>query len=335
MPPPAGRTRRPVDHVIILDGTFSSLEPEQIGNCGILFRLLQEQGHKANRRVYYEPGMQWEGWLRSLAVVEGRGIATQIQRAYGWLASGYREGDRIFLFGYSRGAFAVRSLAGVIDRIGLLKREQATERAVHLAWRLYEQSPGGEAAKAFARRYCHAAAKVEMVGVWDTVKALGIRLPLLWMLAPDRHAFHNHHLGHSIRHGYHALALDETRMAFEPLLWDTLPGWEGAVEQVWFCGAHGDIGGQLGGFLAARPLANVPLVWMLERGEALGLMLPDGWKGRFVCDARAPMVGSYQSWGKVFLWRRVRRTGRDPSETLHPSVMGSRAALRRVRVPAE
>jgi len=330
-PPPTGRVRGRVDHVIILDGTLSSLDPALIGNCGILFRLLQELGHKANRRLYYEPGMQWEGWVRGLAIVQGRGIAPQIQRAYGWLASGYREGDRIFLFGYSRGAYAVRSLAGVIDRVGLLKREQATERAVKLAWRHYEQADK-EAADDFAHRCCHAVAPIEMVGVWDTVKALGIRLPLLWMLARDRHGFHNHHLGASIRHGYHALALDESRVAFEPVLWDSTPGWKGAVEQVWFRGAHGDIGGQIGSFHAARPLANLPLVWMLERAEALGLMLPDGWKDRFPCDARAPLVGSYRSWGKAFLWRRLRPVGKDVSEKLHPSVIGSRATRRRTRL---
>src|SRR5690606_21608428 len=108
--PEPGRVRGVVDHVVILDGTMSSLTPGEEGNAGLLFLLLKEMGHHANRRLYYEPGMQWEGWLRGVAILEGRGIGPQIQRAYGWLASGYREGDRIFLFGYSRGAYAVRSL---------------------------------------------------------------------------------------------------------------------------------------------------------------------------------------------------------------------------------
>lgn len=334
-PPPPGRSRGRVDHVVILDSTLSALDPDRIGNCGLLFRLLQEPGPQASRRLYYEPGMQWQGWLRSLALVEGRGTAPQIQRACGWLASGYREGDRIFLFGYSRGAYAVRSLGGVIDRIGLLRREAATERAVRLAWRHYEHAPDAPAARDFARIYCHAATPIEMIGVWDTVKALGLRLPGLWLLARDRHAFHNHHLGQAVRHGYQALALDETRVAFEPVLWDSLPGWEGTLEQVWFRGAHGDIGGQLGGFAAARPLANLPLVWMLERAEALGLTLPKGWRDRFPTDARAPMVGSTRSFGKAFLWRRLRRVGQDPSERLHPSVIGSRVGRRRAPSAAE
>jgi uncharacterized protein (DUF2235 family) len=321
--PPSGPVRGVVDHVVILDGTMSSLDPGQESNAGLIFQLLKGMGHHANRRLYYEPGMQWEGWLRGIAILEGRGTAPQIQRAYGWLASGYREGDRIFLLGYSRGAYAVRSLAGVIDRVGLLKREHATERAVRLAWRHYERAAESEAGQAFTRRFCHEEAPIEMVGVFDTVKALGIRLPLFWMFAQDRHGFHNHHLGASIRHGYHALALDETREAFAPVLWDCPEGWEGNVEQVWFRGAHGDVGGQLGDFEPARPLANIPLVWMLDRAEALGLDLPEGWRARYPCDPDAPMVGTWRSWGKWFLLRRRRVVGRDRSERLHPTAVAA------------
>jgi uncharacterized protein (DUF2235 family) len=319
--PEAGRVRGVVDHVVILDGTMSSLEPGHESNAGLIFQLLKAMGHHANRRLYYEQGMQWEGWLRGIAILEGRGTAPQIQRAYGWLASGYREGDRIYLFGYSRGAYAVRSLAGVIDRVGLLKREHATERAVRLAWRHYERASESQASQVFSRRFCHAAAPIEMVGAFDTVKALGIRLPFFWMFANDRHGFHNHQLGGSIRHGYHALALNETREAFAPVLWDCPPGWEGNVEQVWFRGAHGDVGGQLGDFAPARPLANIPLVWMLDRAEALGLELPKDWRARYPCDAAAPMVGTWRSWGKWFLMRRKRVVGRDRSERLHPTAV--------------
>lgn len=157
-----------------------------------------------------------------------------------------------------------------------------------------------------------------MVGVWDTVKALGVPLPLLWSRSP--HAFHSHALGHSIRHGFHALALHETRLAYAPELWECPPDRAGTVEQVWFNGAHGDVGGQLGGFHAARPLANIPLVWMLERAESCGLPLPAGWHGRFPCDADAPHVGTWRGWKRMFILRRRRRVGRDLSERLHPSV---------------
>ncbi len=336
LPAGQGLTRGRVDHVVILDGTFSSLRKGEESNAGLTFHLLAEGGPRARRSLYYEEGIRWQGWRRGMDVINGVGIDGQICRAYGHLASHYRAGDRIFLFGYSRGAFAVRSLAGVIDRIGLLRHDAATERNVTLAYRHYRQNPGTVAAQAFARAHCHIESPIEMVGVWDTVKALGLRLPLLWMLTDRHHAFHNHHLGPSIRHGFHALALDETRAVFEPVLWECPPGWEGNIEQVWFRGAHGDVGGQLGDFDAARPLSNIPLVWMLGRAEACGLDLPQGWRARFPCDPQAPMVGTWMSWGKYFLLRRRRAVGRDRSERLHETVTGrARGRFPTVRMPAE
>lgn len=319
-PPPRGRQRGRVDHVIILDGTMSSLQPGAVSNAGLAYRLIAEGPLRPDRTVHYEPGVQWAGWRRFGDVAQGRGINRQIMRAYGQLASHYRPGDRIFLMGYSRGAFAVRSLAGVIDRVGLLRQDCATERNLRLAFRHYRMNPDGDAARAFARAFCHPESPIEMVGVWDTVKALGLRLPFLWMLTERQNSFHNHHLGASIRHGFHALALDETRAVFAPVLWDCPPGWEGNVEQVWFRGAHGDIGGQIGGFEAARPLANIPLVWMLDRAEACGLTLPPGWRARFPCDPAAPMVGTWRGWGAIFLLRQCRPMGLDRSERLHDSV---------------
>lgn len=325
-PPLPGRKRGVVDHVIILDGTLSTLEPGQEGNCGLIYKLLTEGGRSAHRTVYYEPGIQWQGWRNGMNLIQGRGINRQIRRAYGWLASHYREGDRIYLIGYSRGAFAVRSLAGVIDRVGLLKREHATERGVTLAYRHYRHDSHPRASQAFSHRFCHLEAPIQMVGVFDTVKALGLRLPLLWMLTEQRHQFHNHHLGSSIRHGFHALAMDETRAVFEPVLWECPPGWESDVQQMWFRGAHGDIGGMIGDDLAARPLANIPLVWMLERAESVGLELREGWRARFPCDASAPMVGTMRGWGMWFLLRHRRVIGRDVSEAVHPSAQQVRRA---------
>ena len=305
-------------HVIILDGTMSSLEPGYETHAGSLYRLCREMGSGVS--VFYEAGVQWHSWRGTMDVLVGKGINRQIRRAYGYLASRYRPGDRIFLIGYSRGAYAVRSLAGAIDMVGLLKAEHATVRNIRTAYRHYECSPEGEHATAFARAFCHEKVGIEMVGVWDTVKALGMRLPFLWRGTIARHAFHNHRLGPGIRNGFQALALDETRAVFTPVIWSCPPGWTGHVEQVWFRGAHGDIGGQLGGYEAARPLANIPLVWMLEKAETCGLPLPDGWKARFYTDPNAPSVGTWKGWGKIFLQRRKRRFGRDPSERLHETV---------------
>ena len=333
---PAPRASRPafargqVTHVIILDGTMSSLKPGCETHAGMAYKLLCEAPGRARLSIYYEEGIQWVDWRHARDVAFGRGLNRQIERAYGYLASRYRPGDRIILIGYSRGAYAVRSLAGVIDRVGLLTARHALARNVALAYRHYRAGGDSEAARAFRARYCHEALSIEMIGVWDTVKALGIRLPLLWMLTESRHSFHSHELGPIVRHGYHALALDETREVFAPVLWTCPPGFEGHVEQVWFRGCHGDIGGHIDGDARARPLANIPLVWLLDKLERHGVTLPEGWRGRFPQDESAPSVGTMRGWGKLFLWRRRRVVGRDMSERLHPTAIGS---PRRVDLP--
>ncbi len=305
-------------HVIILDGTLSTLEPGCETNAGRLFRLLQEVG--GDLSLYYESGLQWADWRSASDIAIGRGINRQICRAYGFLASRYMPGDRIYLFGYSRGAYAVRSLAGVIDQVGLVRAEHATERNIRQVYAHYRYAADSSVARDFARLFCHPETRIAVVGVWDTVKALGMRLPILWRFTNDKHAFHNDQLGPSIQCGLHALAYHEKRMAYEPVLWSCPPGWTGHVEQVWFKGVHGDIGGQLRGHEDARPLANIPLVWMLERAEHAGLPLPDGWRDRFPQDAHAPSVGNWKGWGKLFLYRRRRRVGDDPSERIHESL---------------
>jgi len=314
-----------MDHVVILDGTMSLLDDGDETNAGLTYKLLSEMAGKGALSLYYEAGVQWPDWLHTMDVVEGKGINRMIQRAYGFLASRYRAGDRIFLFGYSRGAYAVRSLAGVIDRVGLLRRDCATERMIAMAYRHYRLTPDSPAAAEFARAYCHLNVPIEMVGVWDTVKALGLRLPLLWRLTEPAHAFHNHALGRCVLHGYHALALDETRDAFAPVLWDMPDGHTGRVEQVWFRGAHGDVGGQLSGCTLARRLSNIPLVWVLAKAEGHGLALPGHWRDRFPVDPAAPASGMNRRWGRLFVLRSRRRPGRTASEWLHPSAAGHRS----------
>ncbi|MDR9484887.1 MAG: DUF2235 domain-containing protein [Sediminimonas sp.] len=321
---PLAERRGSQSHVIVLDGTMSTLEPGDETNAGLTYKLLCEAQPALS--LFYEAGLQWYAWRNTHHVMMGRGINQQIRRAYGFLASRYRPGDRIFLVGYSRGAYAVRSLAGVIDSVGLLRPECATERNIRQTYRLYSAPESAQSARAFAAHHCHADVPIEAVAVWDTVKALGLRLPFVWERSERKHAYHNHHLGPSIKHGFHALALDETREVFDPVLWECPPDFEGDVRQVWFTGTHGDIGGHLGGYMPARPLANIPLVWMLERLAECGLVLPEDWRERFPTDPDAPSVGTWRGWGKMFLLRKARVVGRDKSERLHETVQGHEAA---------
>jgi len=125
---PRSAARTAQTHVIILDGTMSSLEDGRETNAGRAYKLLCEASPDLS--LYYEAGVQWRSWRSAPDVMMGRGINRQIRRAYGFLASRYRPGDKVFLLGYSRGAYAVRSLAGVIDQIGLLTPAHATEQNI-------------------------------------------------------------------------------------------------------------------------------------------------------------------------------------------------------------
>jgi len=327
----AMRGRAPVDHVVLLDGTLGSLRSDRLTSIGIIYRFLRRAAPKAS--VYYGRGLQWREWHDTSDVWFGWGVNRQILRAYGWLAMRYHPGDRIFLIGYSRGAFAARSLAGMIERVGLLRAEAAIERNTQMAWRHYEGATPAPILHGFRDGLCHPSVRLEMVGAFDTVSALGVRLPFFWIWNERRAQFHDHLLGQSVHHGYQALALDETRSVLEPLIWDSEGTGASRIEQVWFRGCHGDIGGQLGHYEDSRPLANIPLVWMLEKAEALGLSLPPDWQDDFPRDANAASVGSWRGWGKYSLLRAPRVVGRDPSESLHESVPlappgGWRAILR-------
>lgn len=324
--------RRSRTHVVIIDGTLSTLEPGLETHAGALFKLLAAH-RRPDVTVAYHPGVEGLGrkyrkggarsakaemarWARAAV---GVGVNEAIRMGYAALASRYRPGDRIFLFGYSRGAYAARSLSGMIHRVGLLRRDAATERRVARAFRLYEGERPQAARDAFRSAHCHETTPIAAICAWDTVRALGLPYPALSRVAPLASAFHDHHLGPHVAAGYHALALDEDRDAFAPVFWNRGPGWRGRLEQMWFPGAHGDIGGAVGGASAARPLANMALVWMLSRAEEDGLRLPDGWRGAFLADAAAPMVGPSAGLGRLFVLRRRRLIGGADGHSVHPS----------------
>jgi hypothetical protein len=98
------------------------------------------------------------------------------------------------------------------------------------------------------------------------------------------------------------------------VLWDVAPerAASGAVVQMWFRGAHGDVGGQLDGYTPARPLSNIALTWMLGEAEAAGLALPHLWRTRYITDASAPASGTTRGAGKWFVARHARKVGTRP-----------------------
>ena len=191
----------------------------------------------------------------------GRGLSAQIQEAHIVLAARYGPGDRIYMFGYSSGAFAVRSLSGIIDCVGLLRSEFATTRYVDRVWRRYRGSRRSEDVKS---RYCHGDVKINMMEIYDTVSALSVNLPWVAQILPDNYSFHNHRMSDCVLAGYHVLALDETRAAYAPERWEAdETGAPHEMEQVWFSGSHVAIGGIFWGHEIARLFSNIPVIWMM------------------------------------------------------------------------
>lgn len=312
--------RTPRTHIVIIDGTFSRLIEGHETNAGLTYRLLEEVGQTVEQSVSYHPGVQGQGWSKWLAAAAGLGINEAIAEGYATLASRYRPGDRIVLMGYSRGAYAVRSLAGWIGQVGLLKAQHAMHRRVLRSFRYYESMTRSYQAMRFSQKYCHQDVHIEMVGVWDTVSALGLPYPLLNRLAPMVTDFHDDRVGDGVSHAFQALAIDETRAAYDPILWHPRPDWPGQMQQMWFAGNHGDVGGHVWRHPDARPLSNIPLVWMLNHLENCDVTLPEGWRDRFPTDPLAPSVGNWRGSAKLFLFRIRRLIQPEAAQQIHPTV---------------
>jgi len=219
-----------------------------------------------------------------LGLAFGYGLKDNVGQMYLELAKLYKEGDKVFLFGFSRGAFTVRALAGLIYRCGLPQRGDADCTQFERAWRLFKpMRPREGEAKKFCATYGQRKCPIHFLGVWDTVKSYGGLLPIMLP-----------HLRHNpiVVHVRHALALDERRGWFDATTWGRLDldrkpdaAWsrlcerdqreieQQDIEEVWFRGCHSDIGG---GDREAQS-ARIALRWLLGEAAQAGLRLnPNG-----------------------------------------------------------
>jgi uncharacterized protein (DUF2235 family) len=199
--------------------------------------------------------------------VTGAGLAVKIMDGYQYIMNQHEEGDLIYLFGFSRGAYTVRCLADMIGKCGLLSKisgeSNSDQKARILEAYLSYRKNTFDFLSFFKKKHSYKDVPIQMVGVWDTVGALGIPLTLFSSLNYVLFNFHNTILHENVRFGYQALAIDEEREKFKPALWETRQG----VEQVWFIGAHGDVGG---GY-AAHGLSDIALNWMMTKALNQGI----------------------------------------------------------------
>jgi uncharacterized protein (DUF2235 family) len=299
---------------VFLDGTWNAVDDNT--NVWRLKSLCSSKsGDGSEQRVYYEIGVN--GLIGGLF---GKGLDKVITDAYEWLIEHYHADDEIFIFGFSRGAFAARSLAGLIAKCGLLKPgaalglkqlydryKRADEETI---WFLQENHVRvTDTEQKWLLKYSQPI-HIKVVAVWDTVGALGVPFGNIPGISRSTFGWLHTGLRVPIENAYHALAVDERRADFQPTLWTThkdpkeeakTPRKFDAVEQRWFVGAHANVGGGC----VSDPIAQIPLRWMMNKASAHGLTfkvdveLDDG-------VLKAPISDSYREF--VFgLYHLVRK----------------------------
>lgn len=265
---------------VFLDGTWNAVGTNtNVWRLRCLCADMSADGVAQLR--YYDPGVGGfigGGW--------GKGLSENVCEAYDWIVDHYDEGDEIFIFGFSRGAYTARSLAGLIAMCGLLKpggplgvnqlfdryRCADNDRTIYkLRGGASDQSIEEQWLLKYSRE-----THVKMVGVWDTVGALGVPLFRIPGISSSGFRFHHTGLRRPIQHGFHAVAIDEHRQKFLPTLWTVrTPPHQStsrmrpiqSVEQRWFIGAHANVGGGCYSDL----LAQIPLDWMMRKAKQCGL----------------------------------------------------------------
>jgi len=326
--------------IVCADGTWNEVEKAQSGKhlstnvAKFAAALLPNDVHGTPQLLCYLEGVGTHHgeWIRG--GMFGLGISRNIGRAYEFLVQSYEPEDEIWIFGFSRGAFTARSLAGMIRDCGLLV--PAHKDQIGAAMALYrnrydDTAPNAPRARIFRNTYSYEP-NIKFIGVWDTVGALGVPGVHLWLarFLGIEWQFHDTTLSRSVENAYHALAIHERRSDFEPTLWEK-QDWPGAsnqtLQQVWFSGVHSDVGG---GY-AETGLSDVALLWMIEKARLSGL----GFREDFLSDSRwfAPNVGGklHDSFDFPFSWldtvrrRKGNRTfnakGTNTFESIHPSVV--------------
>ena len=227
--------------------------------------------------VFYERGVGTGPFLdRIKGGSFGDGLAGNIRRAYKFLSFYYQPGDHVFIFGFSRGAYTARSLVGYISAAGLLRREKCTPKLESKAWDYYRTAPNdrmpGIWTELTPSMNDRDELKIDCLGVFDTVGALGVPLPAFYRVNRERYEFHNVELSSITKVNLHAIAMDEHREPFGATIWrkPKFKSFATCTEQVWFAGAHSDVGG---GYideedrLTKHPQAldDLTLDWMLKR----------------------------------------------------------------------
>ncbi|MCK4410036.1 MAG: DUF2235 domain-containing protein [Candidatus Eisenbacteria sp.] len=336
--------------VICSDGTAATAAKNRGTNVFKLFEAVELHDQKSDpdetqQISFYDDGVGSQEWkpMKLLGGAFGYGLSRNVRQLYAELVRTYNprphldqperpgnEDDQIFLFGFSRGAFTVRTLAGMIARCGILDRsrfdtDKELRDAVEQAYSAYRLKH----AAFFQRRFLklmsrwkplrlkeyielHRVRKqtygepptIRFVGVWDTVDAVGLPIAgaahLLNMLF-YRFKFSNTKLSPKVHMARQALSIDDERATFHPLIWDEAEEAGDRIRQVWFSGVHANVGG---GY-PKHGMSLVALDWMMAESESAGLRFVPGERARYrtlrnvndkLYDSRSGAALCYRYW---------------------------------------
>ena len=280
--------------IFCADGTWDSAP-----NDTNVYKLFKAIPITSGQIPFYDDGVGSDGTPieKLLGGAFGDGLFQKIKDGYTKIAHVYEQDDEIFIFGFSRGAFTARSLAGMIAICGL-PTALFDDNLVNTAFQAYRNKAQRAALLASLNTYSLFDAKIKMVGVWDTVGSLGIPA-LFGQVDPLVDGFLDTNLHPDILNAYQALSIDERRREFPPTLWTPpAPPVAGQVlEQIWFSGVHCDIGG---GY-PETGLSDTTLSWMIGKAESLGLQIDSTVAAQYASlDAKYALDQIHTSWS--LLW---------------------------------
>lgn len=323
--------------VICADGTWNRPEEDIEDNFPTnvlrLARAIRPSANALKQHVFYDWGLG--SYHNNISAgTTGKGIHKNILDGYRYIVQNYAVNDKIFLFGFSRGAYTVRALCGLINNCGILKRVDA--RLISKAWKMYKSPtdnnhPDGDAAKTFRNKHCHRSKKVHFVGAWDTVGALGIPFSLMGLF--EKHdEFYDTKMGSNVSITRHAVAIDEQREDFEPTIWTPRTGVD--TKQVWFAGVHTDIGGSYppDKHTGIRS-SDTPLAWMLDEAKNAGLKIEPHLRASLTDGTQGKL---HKSRNHVFRFKSPLHRPvlvKDKPTKIHPSVRSRYLADNRYRPP--
>jgi uncharacterized protein (DUF2235 family) len=289
--------------VICADGTWNrpekNLKEDFPTNVLRLARAIKPVGSDGvPQQVFYDWGIG-SYYDKVVGGATGKGINKNIMDDYRYIVQNYSPGDEIYLFGFSRGAYTVRSLCGMINNIGILTRPDA--KLIERAFDYYKKSgkaykPKGQKSIDFRNKYSHPSREIAFVGVWDTVGAMGIPISFLGLF-DDKDEFYDNKIGPNIRVARHALAIDEHREDFIPTIWKKRKDMD--LKQVWFCGSHADVGGSYKPDRDGGVLSDIPLEWMIGEAKSFGLTVESYLKREITDDPTATLHNSRRSFYRV------------------------------------